>query len=68
MPRSSPSRSPNACPQELFRKTVGPLKDVFLIYNSQGRSKGMAIVAFQRPTDAAVARAKYDGKFVDGRE
>ncbi|KAL4071428.1 hypothetical protein V8B97DRAFT_2007441 [Scleroderma yunnanense] len=53
--------------EELFRKTVGPLREVFLIYNSQGRSKGMAIVAFQRPGDAEVARAKYDGKFVDGR-
>lgn len=28
----------------------------------------MAVVAFQRPGDAAVARSKYDGKFVDGRE
>ena len=54
-------------PQELFRKTVGPLRDVFLIYNSQGHSKGMAIVAFQRKGDAAVARAKYHGKVVDGR-
>ncbi|KAH0835905.1 hypothetical protein J3R83DRAFT_9800 [Lanmaoa asiatica] len=58
----------NACPQqELFRKTVGPLKEVFLIYNSQGRSKGMALVSFQRSGDAAVARAKYDGKYIDGR-
>uniref|UniRef100_D8QH76 RRM domain-containing protein n=1 Tax=Schizophyllum commune (strain H4-8 / FGSC 9210) TaxID=578458 RepID=D8QH76_SCHCM len=53
--------------QELFRKTVGPLRDVFLIYNSQGHSKGMAIVAFQRKGDAAVARAKYHMKVVDGR-
>ncbi|GLB44018.1 putative RNA recognition motif containing protein [Lyophyllum shimeji] len=53
--------------EELFRKTVGPLKESFLIYNSQGRSKGMAVVSFQRPGDAAVARAKYDGKIVDGR-
>ncbi|KAH7919047.1 hypothetical protein BV22DRAFT_1041269 [Leucogyrophana mollusca] len=53
--------------EELFQKTVGPLKEVFLIYNSQGRSKGMAVVAFQRSGDAAVARAKYDGKFIDGR-
>ncbi|KAG9313555.1 hypothetical protein JVU11DRAFT_5882 [Chiua virens] len=53
--------------QELFQKTVGPLKEVFLIYNSQGRSKGMAIVTFQRSGDAAVARTKYDGKFIDGR-
>ncbi|KAF8556023.1 hypothetical protein OG21DRAFT_1483374 [Imleria badia] len=54
-------------PDELFRKTVGPLKEVFLIYNSQGRSKGMAVVSFQRAGDAALARSKYDGKFIDGR-
>lgn len=52
--------------QELFRKTVGPLKESFLIYNSAGRSKGMAVVTFQRPGDAAAARAKFDGKIVDG--
>lgn len=54
--------------QDLFRKTVGPLKDAFIIYNSQGNSKGMAIVSFQRAADAAVAVAKYDKKIVDGRE
>lgn len=53
--------------EELFRKTVGPLKDSFIVYNSQGKSKGMAIISFQKPGDAAVARSKYDGKFVDGR-
>ncbi|EGN92864.1 hypothetical protein SERLA73DRAFT_190445 [Serpula lacrymans var. lacrymans S7.3] len=53
--------------EDLFKKTVGPLKEVFLIYNSQARSRGMAVVTFQRPGDAAIARAKYDGKFVDGR-
>jgi len=53
--------------EELFRKTVGPLKESFLIYNSQGKSKGMAVVTFQRPGDAAAARAKYNGKIVDGR-
>ena len=64
-----PSRHPlRRVLQELFRKTVGPLKEVFLIYNSQGRSKGMAIVSFQRSGDAAVARSKYDGKFIDGRK
>ena len=47
---------------------MGPLKDAFLIYNSQGKSKGMAVVTFQRPGDADIARAKYDGKIVDGRE
>ncbi|KAJ3868225.1 RNA-binding domain-containing protein [Lentinula novae-zelandiae] len=33
----------------------------------EGRSKGMAVVVFQRPGDAMIAREKYDGKFVDGR-
>ncbi|PPQ67210.1 hypothetical protein CVT26_007283 [Gymnopilus dilepis] len=53
--------------EELFRKTIGPLKEAFLVYNSQGRSKGMAVVWFHRPGDAGVARAKYDGQIVDGR-
>ncbi|GBE88613.1 hypothetical protein BKA93DRAFT_801971 [Sparassis latifolia] len=51
----------------LFTKTVGPVKDVFLVYNSQAKSKGMAVVTFQRPGDAAVARQKYNGKIVDGK-
>jgi len=46
---------------------VGPLKEVFIVYNSQGRSKGMAVVVFQRPGDAEVARTKYHGKIVDAR-
>ncbi|KIY47904.1 hypothetical protein FISHEDRAFT_44384 [Fistulina hepatica ATCC 64428] len=54
-------------PQELFRKTVGPLKESFIVYNSHGKSKGMAVVHFFRPTDAAVAREKYNGKVVDGK-
>ncbi|KAK7681360.1 hypothetical protein QCA50_015451 [Cerrena zonata] len=53
--------------EQLFSKTVGPVKDVFVVYNSQARSKGMAVVSFQRPGDAALARAKYNGKIVDGR-
>ncbi|KAJ7823988.1 hypothetical protein B0H14DRAFT_3088841 [Mycena olivaceomarginata] len=52
---------------ELFKKTVGPLRESFLVYNSQGKSKGMAVVVFQRPGDAVVARQKFDGKIVDGR-
>jgi len=53
--------------EELFKRTVGPIKDMFIIYNNQGRSKGMAIVTFHRPTDAGVARTKYDGKVIDGK-
>jgi hypothetical protein len=41
------------------------VKEAFIIYNSSGKSKGMAIVTFHRPGDAAVAKAKYDGKFID---
>ncbi|KZP27037.1 hypothetical protein FIBSPDRAFT_918035 [Athelia psychrophila] len=51
--------------EDLFKKTVGPVKEAFIIYNSQGRSKGMAVITFVRPGDAAVAREKYDGKYVD---
>ncbi|KAI0261664.1 hypothetical protein BC834DRAFT_895358 [Gloeopeniophorella convolvens] len=53
--------------EDLFKRTIGPMKDVFLIYNNQGRSKGMAVVTFQRPTDAGLARTKYNGKVIDGR-
>ncbi|KAJ8693585.1 hypothetical protein PTI98_008566, partial [Pleurotus ostreatus] len=53
--------------EDLFKKTVGPLKEVVLVYNNQGKSKGLAIVSFQKTTDAAVARTKYHGKIVDGR-
>ncbi|KAF7325743.1 RNA annealing protein [Mycena kentingensis (nom. inval.)] len=52
---------------ELFSKTVGPLRDSFIVYNSQGNSKGMAVVHFQRAEDAQRARQKYDGRVVDGR-
>ncbi|KAI0739073.1 hypothetical protein C8Q80DRAFT_1203825 [Daedaleopsis nitida] len=51
----------------LFSRTVGPVKEVLLVYNSQGKSRGMAVVSFSRPGDAAVARTKYNGKIVDGR-
>ncbi|KAI0332818.1 hypothetical protein GY45DRAFT_1245993 [Cubamyces sp. BRFM 1775] len=53
--------------ETLFSRTVGPVKDVLMVYNSQGRSRGMAVVTFARTGDAAVARAKYNGKIVDGR-
>ncbi|KAG2156804.1 uncharacterized protein EDB93DRAFT_1125721 [Suillus bovinus] len=53
--------------EELFKKTIGPLKECFVIYNTQGRSKGMAVITFQHPGDAAAAREKYDGKLIDGR-
>ncbi|THH00871.1 hypothetical protein EW026_g1741 [Hermanssonia centrifuga] len=51
----------------LFVKTVGPVKESFIVHNSQGNSKGMAVVSFHRVEDAAVARTKYNGKIIDGR-
>ena len=54
------------CIQALFAKTVGPVKDTFIVYNNQGNSKGMAIVSFARKEDAALARVKYNGKIIDG--
>ncbi|KIJ27584.1 hypothetical protein M422DRAFT_190853, partial [Sphaerobolus stellatus SS14] len=50
----------------LFAETIGPVFDVFIVYNSQGRSKGMAVVHFQRAGDAIEARRSYNGKILDG--
>jgi len=36
-----------------------------LFYNDKGLPKGMALVGFQRDSDAALATEKYDGRFVD---
>ena len=36
-----------------------------LFYNDKGLPKGMALVGFQRDSDAALAADKYDGRFVD---
>lgn len=44
------------------------MKDLFIVYNSQAKSKGMAIVTFSRPGDASVARAKFNNKVIDGSE
>ncbi|CCM03301.1 uncharacterized protein FIBRA_05429 [Fibroporia radiculosa] len=41
--------------KELFHTTVGPLRDVTLHYDSQGRSKGVAAVHFQRRGDVSTA-------------
>ncbi len=47
-------------------KTVGPVKEAFVVYNNQANSKGMAVVSFQRSEDAMVARKKFNGKIIDG--
>lgn len=54
--------------QALFTKTVGPTKEVYLIYNDKAKSKGMAIVEFTRKEDARNAKHKYNNRVIDGSE
>lgn len=52
--------------QELFFSTVGPLKDVTMHYDAQGRSKGVASVLFQRRGDGTKAFQQYNNRLIDG--
>lgn len=52
---------------ELFTATIGPLHDVFVIYNKLQQSRGMAIIHFKNSLDAKRARDRYHGKVIDGR-
>lgn len=52
--------------QELFHTTVGPLKEVTLHYDAQGRSKGVAAVHFQRRGDGTKAFQQYNNRLIDG--
>jgi len=52
---------------ELFSATIGPLFDVFVIYNKLQQSRGMAVVHFKNSLDAKRARDRYHGKVIDGR-
>ncbi|EED80754.1 predicted protein [Postia placenta Mad-698-R] len=53
--------------KELFHTTVGPLRDVTLHYDSQGRSKGVAAVQFQRRGDGTKAFQQYNNRLIDGK-
>ncbi|KAI0754386.1 hypothetical protein C8Q80DRAFT_1138759 [Daedaleopsis nitida] len=53
--------------KELFHSTVGPLKDVNLHYDAQGRSKGVAVVHFQRRGDGTKAVQQYNNRLIDGK-
>ncbi|OBZ75390.1 mRNA export protein mlo3 [Grifola frondosa] len=53
--------------KELFHTTVGPLKDVTLHYDSQGRSKGVAAIHFQRRGDGTKAFQQYNNRLIDGK-
>lgn len=51
-----------------MKKSIGPVitESSLMVYNSKGFPRGMAIVAFQRPGDAAKAREMFHNKIIDG--
>ncbi|KZV92655.1 hypothetical protein EXIGLDRAFT_614095 [Exidia glandulosa HHB12029] len=54
--------------KELFSTTVGPLKEVNLHYDSAGKSKGVANVAFTRKGDGTKAYNQYNNRLIDGSQ
>ena len=52
--------------QELFNQTVGPLKEITLHYDANGRSKGIATVTFQKKGDGTKAFQQYNNRLIDG--
>ncbi|EIN08615.1 hypothetical protein PUNSTDRAFT_52947 [Punctularia strigosozonata HHB-11173 SS5] len=52
--------------KELFTTTIGPLRDVTLTYDHNGRSKGVATILFQRKGDGSKAYAQYHNRLIDG--
>ncbi|KAF7325341.1 RRM domain-containing protein [Mycena venus] len=53
--------------KELFHTTVGPLREVTLHYDANGRSKGVATVIFSKKGDGNRAFAQYNNRLIDGR-
>ncbi|GLB42222.1 putative RNA recognition motif containing protein [Lyophyllum shimeji] len=54
--------------KELFSQTVGPLKEVTLHYDHNGRSKGVAAVHFSRKGDGTKAFQQYNNRLIDGKK
>jgi THO complex subunit 4 len=52
--------------QELFATTIGPLREVTLNYDNNGRSKGIATITFQRKGDGSKAYHQYNNRLIDG--
>ncbi|THH30917.1 hypothetical protein EUX98_g3283 [Antrodiella citrinella] len=52
--------------KELFHQTVGPLRQVNLHYDAQGRSKGVAEVIFNKKGDGNKAQQQYHDRLIDG--
>jgi len=53
--------------KELFHTTVGPLREVTLHYDANGKSKGIATVTFQKKGDGAKAYNQYNNRLIDGK-
>ncbi|KAF8483295.1 hypothetical protein DFH94DRAFT_720723 [Russula ochroleuca] len=53
--------------KELFQTTVGPLREVNLHYDANGRSKGAASVIFQKKGDGNKAYQQYNNRLIDGK-
>lgn len=51
-----------------MKKVIGPvvLNKSYMFHNVKGYPLGMALVAFKRNGDAALAREKFNGKVIDG--
>jgi len=53
--------------KELFQTTVGPLREVNMQYDANGRSKGVAWVVFQKKGDGNKAYQQYNNRLIDGK-
>ncbi|KAG9284815.1 hypothetical protein G9A89_003738 [Geosiphon pyriformis] len=53
---------------ELFTSMIGPVRQVNLNFDQNGRSKGTASVVFNRRTDAVKAVEKFRNTTLDGRD
>ncbi|KAH7098368.1 hypothetical protein BKA62DRAFT_713385 [Auriculariales sp. MPI-PUGE-AT-0066] len=52
--------------KELFQSTIGPVKEATLVYDSHGKSKGVANVTFVRRGDGNKAYKEYHDRLIDG--
>lgn len=46
---------------------IGPIKNICLVQDLEGRSRGYAFVEFEREDDVTVALRRMEGKKIDGR-
>ncbi|TEB34127.1 hypothetical protein FA13DRAFT_1789293 [Coprinellus micaceus] len=54
--------------KDLFASTIGPVRELSLSYNAQGRSKGIATVTFSRKGDGNKAYKEYNNRLIDGNQ